>query len=81
MAIELNTAGYRKPIGEAYPSEDILRKCFQAQIPICLGSDAHRPDEVGKNFKTALDLLKKVGYTRLTQFNKKRKTSYPIGKE
>ncbi len=81
MVVEVNTAGYRKPIGEAYPSEKILRKCFQAQVPLCLGSDAHRPYEVGKEFESALDLIKKVGYTHLTQFNKKRKTYYPIGKE
>lgn len=80
MAIEVNTAGYRKPIGEAYPSENILKKCFQAQIPICLGSDAHHPNEVGKEFKTALDLVNKVGYTHLTQFNRRRKSSYRIEK-
>ena len=62
MVVEVNTAGYRKPIGEAYPSEKILRKCFQAQVPLCLGSDAHRPYEVGKNLNR-LWIYQKSGYT------------------
>ncbi len=78
MAIEMNTSGYRKPIGEAYPSLSILKKCFQAGIPICLGSDAHRPDEVAKDFDRALVVLKEAGYTHLTQFEKRKKRTYQI---
>jgi len=37
MVIELNAAGYRKPIGEAYPSRELLEIAFEKEIPITFG--------------------------------------------
>ncbi|MBD3229024.1 MAG: histidinol-phosphatase HisJ [Candidatus Lokiarchaeota archaeon] len=73
VCIELNTAGSRKPVGEYYPSRDILEKCYENDIPILLGSDAHKPQEVGWKFQEALDLIKEIGFIQLVKFtNRKR---------
>lgn len=64
MGIELNTSGLRKPVGEIYPSSLILSLARQRDIPICFGSDAHRPEEVGYAFPRALALAREVGYDR-----------------
>lgn len=71
VAVEINTAGLRKPVGEIYPSLDILRRCYRADIPITFGSDAHRPEEVGKDFDIALAYAKEVGYGSVVVFNKR----------
>ncbi len=53
VLVEINTAGLHRPTGEAYPSLDILRRLCEAGVQITFGSDAHRPDEVGRDLSTA----------------------------
>lgn len=62
MGIEVNTSGLRKPVGEIYPSPLILSLACERGVPICFGSDAHRPDEVGSDFRTAVNLVKAAGF-------------------
>ena len=73
MTLEINVAGYRKPIGEAYPSKTILEAAFALDIPITFGSDAHKPEQVGLFYKEAKTLAQSVGYTHCATFrNRKR---------
>lgn len=67
-AVEVSTAGLRKPVGEIYPGEAFLRLCRERGIPVTLGSDAHQPEEVGYRFDEALRLLRRVGYGELATF-------------
>lgn len=62
-AIELNTAGWRKPVGEAYPAPDLLAEAAALGIPLTFGSDAHQPGEVGADFDRAVRLARSCGYT------------------
>lgn len=73
VCIEINTAGLRKPAGEVYPSEAILALCARAGVPITLGSDAHRPEEVGMDFDHALRLAVAAGYRRLAVYSKRER--------
>lgn len=68
VAIELNTAGWRKDCRELYPSRAILELAFAAGVPITFGSDAHAPGEVGADFAQAVALAKAVGYTQACRF-------------
>jgi histidinol-phosphatase (PHP family) len=73
MVVELNAAGFRKPIGEAYPSYELLDEMFKLDIPITFASDAHTPDQVGLNSERVLAMAKNVGYTKCAVFkNRKR---------
>lgn len=73
MVIEINVAGYRKPVGEAYPSRELLKMAFAEGIPITFGSDAHKPEQVGLFREEAEQLAKSVGYSRCATFkNRKR---------
>jgi len=63
MGIELNTSGLRKPVGEIYPSPLLLSLACEREIPICFGSDAHTPEEIGAGFDQALKLAHEIGYT------------------
>jgi histidinol-phosphatase (PHP family) len=72
MSIELNTAGLRKPVGEIYPTLDILKMCHETGVSITFGSDAHAPDEVGMDFDRALELAISAGYQEYAVFNKRK---------
>lgn len=64
MSVEINVSGYRKPIGEAYPSHCLLEEVAALEIPITFGSDAHRIDQVGLFSDEAEALARSVGYTK-----------------
>ena len=74
MVLEINTAGYRKPIGEAYPSKELLLEAYKLNIPITFSSDAHKPEQVGMFDTKVVKLAKEVGYTQCAYFiNRERK--------
>lgn len=66
VALELNTAGWRKPVGEAYPAPDLLAAAAAHGIRLTFGSDAHRPEEVGAGFDRAVRLARECGYERVS---------------
>jgi len=68
MAIEINAAGYRKPIGEAYPSRELLEMAYERDIPITFGSDAHKPKQVGYKKEEIRLLAKSIGYSNAVYF-------------
>ncbi|MBN1320258.1 MAG: histidinol-phosphatase HisJ family protein [Thermoleophilia bacterium] len=63
VLVEINTAGLHRPVKEAYPTADILARLNEAGVAITFGSDAHRPEEVGRDFAHAVDLAHAAGYT------------------
>jgi histidinol-phosphatase (PHP family) len=63
-AIELNTSGWRKPVGEAYPAPSLLAQAAGLGIPLAFGSDAHQPEDVGSEFTRAAALARECGYSR-----------------
>jgi len=78
LVIELNTAGRRKPIGEFYPAASVLAEAQKLGLNVCLGSDAHRPEEVGKDFEEALLLLRHLGFNHLVGWEKRKAILHPI---
>lgn len=73
LAVEVNTAGLRQPVGEIYPVPAFLELCFHHGIPVVLGSDAHRPADVGRDFDKAVAFLRRIGYREVAVFNKRRR--------
>jgi histidinol-phosphatase (PHP family) len=64
--VEINTAGLFRGIGETYPAEPILQMLLHRRIPVCLSSDAHRPEHVGREFSAIWQRLIKLGFEQLT---------------
>jgi histidinol-phosphatase (PHP family) len=73
MVLEVNVAGYRKPVKEAYPSYELLKEAHKMDIDITLSSDAHKPEQVGLFNKEVMGMIQKVGYTEVAYFLKKEK--------
>lgn len=67
LALDVNTSGIRKA-GELYPKKDILQQAFDLQIPVVLGSDAHKPAEVAADFPPTIEMLKEIGYAQSCVF-------------
>src|SRR6202161_3691603 len=65
VAVEVSTAGLRKPAGEIYPARAFLEMCVDAGVLVALSSDAHRPEDVGADYERALELLDAVGVREL----------------
>jgi histidinol-phosphatase (PHP family) len=67
-ALELNTAGLRKPVAETYPSPALLAEAHDLGIPLVFASDAHRPADVGAGFARAAAVARAAGYTETLSF-------------
>ena len=78
VAIEINTAGLRKPVGEMYPTLEFLEMAHAAGVPLLINSDAHAPSEVGANFPEATALAKEAGYTQTLRFHKRKRSFAPL---
>jgi histidinol-phosphatase (PHP family) len=79
VAVEVSTAGLRKPVGELYPHPDFLHACRERGVPVTTGSDAHKPSLVGKDFDRARELLGKAGYETVTVFERRASRQEPLG--
>jgi histidinol-phosphatase (PHP family) len=78
-AVEVSTAGLRKPVEEIYPARGLLELCVEAGVPVALSSDAHRPDDLGAGYDQALELLSDVGVQTLSVFERRARRAEPIG--
>jgi histidinol-phosphatase (PHP family) len=79
IAVEVSTAGLRKPVGEIYPARGFLEMVVDAGNPIALSSDAHTTDQLGFGYEQALELLDQVGVTELAVFEDRQVRLEPIG--
>jgi histidinol-phosphatase (PHP family) len=79
IAVEVSTAGLRKPAREIYPSEELLRMCLDAGAPLTLSSDAHRSQDVGAGYEEALALLDRLGVRELCVFERRARRLESLG--
>jgi len=68
LVVEINAAGFRKPIGEQYPSVNLLELIAQNDIPITFGSDAHAKEDIGKNGEICEQIARNLGYSKCVIF-------------
>ncbi len=78
MAIEVNTAGLRRGAGSIYPDRLLLEACAAGNVPVTLGSDAHRPADVGKDFRHAFRLIEEAGISDIAVFEKRKMVRRPL---
>jgi histidinol-phosphatase (PHP family) len=75
VALEVSTAGLHKRVGEIYPDAEMLAR----RPPITLASDAHVPQNVGRDFERALEHARAAGYDTVTVFERRRARQEPLG--
>ena len=78
IAVEVSTAGLRKPVGELYPARAFAAMCVEAGAPFALSSDAHRPEHVGFGYDRALEFLGELGVSEICVFEGRRRRMEPL---
>ncbi len=73
LCIEINTSGLRHKVAEIYPSLKILELVKEYGIPITLGSDAHDPYDVGRDFDIAYELVDRYADGKISVFDKRER--------
>jgi histidinol-phosphatase (PHP family) len=79
IAVEVSTAGLRKPVAELYPSRAFAEMCVEAGAPFALSSDAHVPEQVGYEYERALELLGDLGVAEICVFERRERRLEPLG--
>jgi histidinol-phosphatase (PHP family) len=79
VAVEVSTAGLRKPAAEIYPSPAFLGMCLEAGRPVALSSDAHVPRDLGFEYERAVALLGDLGVDELAVYERRQRRLEKIG--
>src|SRR5881397_1466733 len=68
MAAEVSSAGWFKPVDEAYPAPALLSRFRKAGVPATTASDAHGLSRVAARSADLRAMLADAGYETLTSF-------------
>ncbi len=79
VAVEISTAGLRKPVGELYPAREFAELCVEAGVPFTLSSDAHVPEQLGFGYEQALEFMAALGIDEICVFEGRQRRSEPVG--
>lgn len=78
LAMEISTAGLRKPVGEIYPAPFLIAMGAEFGIPITIASDAHVPEDVGYEWETAVEFARTYGYKSVTAYSQRQPCQLPL---
>ena len=70
LAIELSTAGWRKPVNELYPSDDLIALAMEKGIPFTTASDAHSHVQLGENYERLSDKVGQLAIIQICTFER-----------
>lgn len=73
LAIELSTAGWRKPVNELYPSDQIIQRGIKKGISFTTASDAHSHAQLAENFPRLAAKMAEFGVRRVCTFQKHKR--------
>ncbi len=79
VAVEVSTAGLRKPVAEIYPAAGFAELCVEADVPFTLSSDAHLPEQIGYAYPEAVAFMTGLGIETISVFNGRKRSQEPIG--
>ena len=78
LAIEVSTAGWRKPVGEQYPAVEIIRQARELGIPFTVASDAHSHVQPAENYERLAGVLEECGVKEVCVYNRHRRQVMPL---
>jgi histidinol-phosphatase (PHP family) len=73
LAIELSTAGWRKPVNELYPGDRIVELAIEKRIPFTIASDAHSHAQLGHNYPRLAEKMAVFGVRQISIFENHRR--------
>jgi len=78
LAIELSTAGWRKPVNELYPSDAIIWLAKEKGIPFTTASDAHSHVQLGENYGRLAQNMTDLGIKEICVYERHKKQIVPV---
>ena len=78
LAIELSTAGWRKPVNELYPGDSIIELAMEKGIPFTTASDAHAHIQLGDKFASLAHKMADIGIRQVCIFEKHKHSEMPL---
>jgi histidinol-phosphatase (PHP family) len=76
---EINTSTLRQELAEPMPDADtVTRYAGLGGTAMSLGSDAHRPEDIGAGFEWAAAMLRRAGFHYTSIFKERRRVMIPI---
>jgi histidinol-phosphatase (PHP family) len=78
VAVEVSSAGLRKPVGEEYPGPALLSSLVAAGVPLVFSSDGHAPAEVGWGLAEVVAAARAAGATTHATFLRRERTLHPL---
>jgi histidinol-phosphatase (PHP family) len=78
LAIELSTAGWRKPVKELYPSDRIIGLALAKEIPFTTASDAHSHVQLGENYERLGEKMNSLGVREICVFKKHQRMAVSL---
>jgi len=78
LAVELSTAGWRKPVEELYPSDEIIRLAIANGIRFTTASDAHSHAQLGENYERLAKKMQELGIKQVCVFENHRAGARPV---
>jgi histidinol-phosphatase (PHP family) len=79
LAMELSTAGWRKPVGELYPDDEIIRRALAKGIPFTTASDGHSQFQIGENFDLLAEKMREMGIAEVAVFARHNRVLRRLG--
>ena len=79
IAVEVSTAGLRRPVGELYPSQAFAEMCVEAGAAFALSSDAHAPEDVGRDYDRAVETMRSWGVGEIAVFEHRSRRMEALG--
>jgi len=73
VAIELSTAGWRKPVDELYPSDAIIEVAIEKGIPFTTASDAHSHVQLAENFDRLAEKMSVLGVREVCVYERHKR--------
>ena len=79
VCLEVSSAGLHKRHGKLYPNPDLLAAARKHDVWITLASDAHVPQNVGRDLDKAVQHARAAGYEHVTVFDQRQARQEPLG--
>ncbi|HHV50785.1 MAG TPA: histidinol-phosphatase HisJ family protein [Clostridiales bacterium] len=79
IALEINTSGLRQALGKTMPDEFLIRRFRElGGEMVTVGSDAHKPCDVGKNIRDGINIAYSAGFRYIATFKNGHPKMVPI---
>ncbi len=78
ICMEINTAGFRKPLERQYPDIPLIKMAIAKGIPLTISSDAHAAKDLNHNYDKLEGILTELGVKEVAIFERHKRTMVPV---